>query len=143
MSRKMIIAGFVVSTLLLLAIFGSWKAGWLYFRLSDAKIALNGAHSDESKIYRSGTGDYLIFLETEGASFPVYAVTNDGEHVGIPASPIPSSFTKSVKTDYLVLCLQCSVVLAGTDKFDLNADVSASSEEIAFRVSGDSVIVKF
>lgn len=137
----MIIAGLVLSALVLLAIFGTWKAGWLYFRVSSAEIALNGALSAESKVYRTGTGDYLIFMETESANFPVYAVTNGGRSIGIPGSPVPSSYTKSVKTDTFVLCLQCPITQAGTSK--LAGSISASENEISFHVGTDSVAVKF
>lgn len=141
MSRKMIIACSILLALVLLAMFGSWKAGWLYLRVSDARIALNGAQSADSKIYKTGTGDYLIFMETENASFPVYAVTNDGRNVGIPGGPVPSTYTKSLKTDTVVLCLQCQITQAGTSK--LTGSISASESEMGFRVGSDTVIVRF
>ena len=139
----MIIAGFAVSLLVLIAIFGFWESGLLYFRLPAAKITLNGIDSDGSKIYSAGNGDYLLFLETENAERPVYAVTNDGKSVGTPASPVPSSYTKSVKTSGFVLCLQCPITLAGTDKFDSGAKISTAEDEINFHVSPDKVTVKF
>lgn len=143
MTKKMIILGFAVVTSLLVTILGFWILGFLYFRVSNAKIVLNGEVSDASKIYRTGNGDYLLFLENEKAQRPVYAVLNDGRKIGTPASPVPSSFTKSIKTGLFVLCLQCPISVADTPKFDAGAEISTSDDEIDFHVSPDKVTVKF
>lgn len=143
MTKKIIILGFAAVTFLLVTILGFWILGLLYFRVSNATIVLNGEVSDESKIYRTGNGDYLLFLETEKAQRPVYAVLDDGRKIGTPSSPIPSSFTKSIKTRLFVMCLHCSISVADPPKFDAGAEISTSDDEISFRVSPDKVTVKF
>ena len=140
MRKRMIISAVVVLGLVLL-FFGTWKVGWLYFRISSAEVALNGIRSGESEVYRAGTGDYLIVLDAGHSSHQVYAVTNRGGTVGIPGSPIPSSYTKSVKSGALVLCLECQITAAGTDK--LAGSISASANQMDFHVGADSVTVKF
>ena len=115
----------------------------LYFRLPSSTVSHNGIESADSTVYRSGNGDYLVFLDSAQARFPVYKVADDGRSIGIPAAPVPSSYTKSVKTGSFVLCLQCPITLAGTDKFDSKAQVSVTSNEIDFRVSDDAVNIKF
>ena len=86
---------------------------------------------------------HLLFLETEKARRPVYAVLNDGKKIGAPASPIPSTFTKSVKTGLFVLCLQCPISIAEPPKFDAGAEISTSEDELNFFVSPDKITVKF
>ena len=143
MKRIIVIVGVVILLVFALSVFGLWQSGMLYFRLANSRVSLNGAESTASSVYRSGNGDYLIFLDPERARFPVYKVVDDGKHIGIPASPVPSSYTKSLKTDSFVLCLQCVVTLAGTDKFDLRAEVSTTPNEINFHVSEDVVNINF
>lgn len=125
------------------SLFGLWRSGMLYFRLSDSRVSIKGTESTTSEVYKAGNGDYLIFLDPARARFPVYKVLNEGKNIGIPASQVPSSYTKSLKTDSLVLCLQCTVTLAGTDKFDLRAEVSTTPNEINFHVSDDVVNINF
>jgi hypothetical protein len=143
MRRIVIIIGVVILLVLALSLFGLWLSGTLFFRLPSSRVSINGAESATSSVYRSGNGDYLIFLDPETAQSPVYKVLNEGKSVGVPVSPVPSSYTKSVKTESFVLCLQCSVVLAGTDKLDLRAEVSTTSEGINFHVYEDTVNISF
>jgi hypothetical protein len=141
MKRVVIIVGAIILIVFTLSLFGLWLSGTLYFRLPNARVSINGEQSATSSIYRSGNGDYLVFLDAEAARFPVYKILNEGKSVGIPASPIPSSYTKSFKTNFFVLCLQCSVVLAGTSK--LTGEISSAPNEINFHVSEDVVKINF
>lgn len=143
MKRIVLKIGVIVLLVSVLSVFRLWWSGMLYFRLSDAKVTLNGTKSTASTVYRSGNGDYLIFLDPELAQQNVYTVVDNGKHIGIPASRVPSSYTKSFMTSGFVLCLQCGVVLAGTDKLDLKAEVSETSEELTFKVYSDAVTITF
>lgn len=143
MKRIIIIIGAVILLIFLLSLFGLWRSGMLYFRLSDSRVSLNGIESADSTVYRAGNGDYLIFLDSARARFPVYKVENEGKSIGIPASPVPSSYTKSVKTGSFVLCLECLITLAGTDKLDLRAEVFNSPNNINFHVYDDVVNINF
>ncbi|RMG00578.1 MAG: hypothetical protein D6735_13350 [Acidobacteria bacterium] len=143
MKRIMIRIGVVVLSVFAMSLFGLWLSGILYIRLPDSKVFINGTESTTSRVYRSGNGDYLVFLDSETARFPVYRILNEGKNVGVPVSPVPSSYTKSVKTNSFVICFQCSVSLAGTEKLDLQAEVSVSPSEINFHVYQDVVKISF
>ncbi|QQS42346.1 MAG: hypothetical protein IPM63_05225 [Acidobacteriota bacterium] len=142
MSRKLAFAGIGVMVLISLVIMGIWQGGWLFLRVASAKITLNGKTTKDSKIYKGASGDYFIFLENESAEHRVYRVFSQTPEVGIPASPVPSSYTKSLKTNWVLLCGHCPITTAGTDKFDRNATVSVSSTGLEFTVGEDNVVVK-
>lgn len=143
MSRKLAFAGIGVIVLISLVIMGIWQGGWLFLRVASAKITLNGKTTKDSKIYEGASGDYFIFLEKESAEHRVCRVSSQSPEVGIPASPVPSSYTKSLKTNWFLLCGDCEVVKADTGKLDMNATVSITSDGFTFKVYRDSVAVKF
>ena len=142
-SRKLTLAGILILAVFSLAIVGVWLNGWLYLRLPAAKITLNGKATEGSKIYKGASGNYFVFLENESAEFPVYAASSLHPEVGIPASLVPSGYTKSVKTNWFLFCGHCPLTMAGSDKFDRNATVSVTSDGLTFKVEGDEVAVKF
>ena len=141
----------IVSLIILILVAGtiifmisSWRSGTLYWRVSSATITTNGVVSNESQLYRSRTGEYFIFTK-DGNNRPRTYVVIDGPEpvVGIPAAGVPSTSTKSIKTSYFLLCLHCPIVAAGTEKYDQNAKVAVSSNEISFKIYDSTVVAKF
>ena len=120
-----------------------WCTGKLFWRVSNATITTNGVTSDESRIYKSRTGEYFIFTKDRENKPSTYVVFDKDQTVGIPSRAVPSSQSKSVKTTFFLLCLECPITLAGTDKYDRNAKVSVSSSEISFKIYENTVVVKF
>lgn len=109
LSFTIIIIFFIVFSVIL------WLTGGLYLRMSNVIVTANGIVSERSEVYKTGNGIYLIFLENNGTN-KTYMIFSKNNTVGIPARPVPSSYSKSFKTNSFVLCLDCPVTLAGTDK---------------------------
>ncbi len=143
MRRMMIKVGVAFLFVFAALSFGLWLLGMLYIRLPNSRVFIHETESATSSVYKAGNGDYLVFLDSETVKFPVYIILNEGASVGTPVAPIPSSYTKSVKTNLFVLCLQCSPVLAGTEKLDLRAGICTTPNEINFHVYEDVVRIRF
>ena len=143
MKRSILLTIIVAPAFIVIVLMFCWIDGSFFLRSSNAKVSLNGMELNKAEVYESGNNEYLVFLNTENAVFNVYVIDGRVQRVGIPTSPVPSSYTKSLKTSSFVICLHCPVTLAGTDKLDSSAKVSLSPEQIVFKVEHDSVLIAF
>jgi hypothetical protein len=142
--RKIALLAIAVVAILvvaLLVIF--WLNGNLFFRLSDAIVIVNGTASDKNEIYKSGNGDYLVFIKDENGKTKTYIVFSKSKEVGIPNRQIPSSYSRSVKTGWFVFSWHTESIIAGTEKLDRNAKIDLSPNEINFQIYDDNVAIKF
>lgn len=143
MTRRMITLAIFAVALFSAVILALWLNEMLYFRSFGVSVSLNGETVEESALFKTANGSYLLFLNTETAKRPVYAVWDNGEGVGTPVSPVPSSYTKSIKTSLFVVCLNCYFADARSPKFDARTKTLTTEDEISFSVSPDNVTVRF
>lgn len=143
MFRKLTVLSFACLTIGLLAVFWCWTDGKFYVRLPGAEISLNDSNVNEARIYKNGKGDHLIFLGADSTFRTVYGVEEFGTIITLPVSPIPSRFTKSIRTEMFVLCLNCGFVDAKSVKVDPRAEITATSNGFDFHVYNDRVKVEF
>jgi hypothetical protein len=119
-----------------------WLTGVIFIRLPGAIITSNGTVSDRNAVYKSGNGDSLIFIEDNGRAM-TYMVSSQTNQVGIPNRPIPSSFSRSIRTGWFVFCWYTESAVAGTGKLDRNASLKIQPNQITFRVYEDTIHINY
>lgn len=143
MKKLVLLAAIIIPVSIVALLVCLWLTGSLFLRSPSAETVLNGVVLNRSEVYKSGNGDYLIFLNDNETAPKTYMIFSSSERFGIPTRTIPSSYSKSFKTSSFVLCYDCPATLAGTEKLDRNAKLRVLPKQIIFQLYEDSVSVKF
>jgi hypothetical protein len=139
--KKIITIGFVaaVAVGLVMASGLAWSRGRLFLR-QPAQISLNGIDSSRSEVYKSGNGDYFIFLEKTEGEVKTFWIGHG--KVGVPSDIVPSMSTLSIRTGSLLICLDAEIDTLGEMSWEgVNPKLSISDEQISFQVGSDNIAV--
>ncbi|RMG07944.1 MAG: hypothetical protein D6735_02315 [Acidobacteria bacterium] len=140
--KKTALVSIVILVLLLIAVgYSLWRTNILFRRVSPEHVLVNGVESNNTKIYRSISGDYIVFLdcnENIGEIFVVYKST------GIVS--MASRLKWSFELPWFVFAPDTVTgsIVVGQFQAKLSGGlIDLSPERVAFRAGETSVDIRF
>ncbi len=141
MKRTALISIVVLTLLLVVAGYVLWRTNILFRRVSPEHVLINGVESNHTKVYRSISGDYIVFLDSYdniGEIFVVYKSTG--------MVSMASRLNWSFELPWFVFAPDTVTgsIVVGQFQAKLSGGLSdLSPERVAFRAGETSVDIRF